>query len=243
MKDPYPKLKRVINNEIEYNFMTGEIVLGGGGNEKEDFEVLQYFSNGLKRVLYIPLAFPVDNYDGCLKWFKSYFKRFDLDDKVTMITNLDSKIDLNNFDGIYIGGGNTFKLLKKIKDSNFDKKLINFYKNGGRIGGGSAGSIIFGNNINIALICEDMDQNLVDLKNTTGMNTCNNWDVQAHYFDKQLDKHLNYIKKNKRNVIGIPNESAVVVSGGKFKVIGQKEITLISSSSILKIEIGKEFEL
>jgi len=223
--------------------MVGEIILGGGGDEKEDYEVLQYFSKDLKKVLYIPLAFPTTNYDCCLNWFKGYFKRFGLDNNVSMILDLTTSIDLSNFDSIYIGGGNTFKLLKLIKDSGFDKKLIDFYNDGGKICGGSAGSIIFGNDINIALICEDSDENLVGLENTKGMDLCNGWDIQAHYFDDQLNEHLDYIKKNKRNVIGIPNESAVVISGNRFKVVGQNGVTLISNSTVSKIDAGQEFKL
>ena len=221
----------------------GEIILGGGGNEEEDFKVLKYFCKNLKNILYIPNAFPDNKYKNCLIWAKNNFKRFDLEDKITMHTNLSSDIDLSKFDGIYIGGGNTFKLLKEIKESGFDKKIIKFYEKGGKIAGGSAGSIIFGNNIKIAIICEDKDKNLVNLKNLSGINICKNYDIQAHYFDEQLREHQDYIKNNKRNVIAIPNESAVVISNNKFKVIGKKEVTIISIKNTLKFDIGTEIDL
>jgi len=48
---------------------------------------------------------------------------------------------------IYIGGGNTFKLLKELKESGFDKELLKFIKEGKPVYGGSAGALILGKNI------------------------------------------------------------------------------------------------
>jgi dipeptidase E len=235
---------KIIRVKFCFLFMVGEIILGGGGNEKQDHEVFEYFIGGLTKILYVPLAYPTgNNYEDCLSWFNGRVEEFDSQDKFVMVKELSSDINLNDFDGVYIGGGNTFKLLKEIKDSGFDKKLIEFYKNGGKIGGGSAGAIIFGKDIGTALICEDKDDNLVGLKDTIGMNVCGDWDIQAHYFDSQLDEHLDYLKRTGRNVIGIPDESAVVVFENSFKVIGTKEVTLISEDSTRKIKVGEEFKL
>jgi len=49
---------------------------------------------------------------------------------------------LQKYDTVYIGGGDTFKLLKLIRESGFDEKLLRYYKSGGAIYGGSAGAII-----------------------------------------------------------------------------------------------------
>ena len=47
-----------------------------------------------------------------------------------------------NYSAIFIGGGNTFKLLKGIKDRGAFSKLKDFINNNGIIFGGSAGAII-----------------------------------------------------------------------------------------------------
>jgi len=56
--------------------MVGELSLGGGGNAKEDYTTLKYFSKNVKKMLYIPLAFPTLDYSKCLEWCKEHFSRF-----------------------------------------------------------------------------------------------------------------------------------------------------------------------
>ena len=52
-----------------------------------------------------------------------------------------------DIDVIYISGGNTFATLKKIKDSGFDKYIINYIENGVIYIGGSCGAHIVTKNI------------------------------------------------------------------------------------------------
>ena len=129
--------------------MTGKLFLTGGGDEKQSFEIDKIFLKNIKSVLYIPIAWKNENYEGCLKWFKeSMLKHKKI--RINMLTNLYRRVTLSNYDAVYIGGGNTYKLLKKIKDSHFDKKLIRYYQNGGTVYGGSAGAIIWGKDVSSA---------------------------------------------------------------------------------------------
>src|SRR4030042_2106872 len=140
--------------------MSGRLYLGGGGAEKVAFEVEDNFFKDVNSVLYIPLAWPNDNLEGCLKWFSgmaSLHKKL----KIEMWADTKNPLNLDKFDSVYIGGGNTFKLLKRLRESKAEKKLIDFYKKGGKIFGGSAGAIIWGKSIITALICKDKDKNEV----------------------------------------------------------------------------------
>jgi dipeptidase E len=220
----------------------GEIFLAGGGKEYNDSEVGGIFFKGIKRILYIPLAWPNDDFQNCLVWFKGVAEKFGKIE-IDMLTDANNKISLDKYDGIFIGGGNTFKLLKKLKEGNLDKKLIKYYKNGGKIFGGSAGAIIFGKDINLALICKDKDVNLVKLKNTKGMNLLKNYDIQAHYENNQLKEHLEYITKTKRNILAIPEGSAIILTEKGCKVIGLKPVIVISKDKIKKYNVGDEIQI
>jgi len=219
--------------------MVGIVILGGGGNEKLSYAIDKLFFKGVKKILYIPLAWPNDDFKSCLKWFKNLTSKIGTF-KIDMLTNWKQKIDLNKYDAVYIGGGNTFKLLKRIKEGGLDSKLIDFYKKGGRIFGGSAGAIIFGNNISIASHCKDKDINLVRLKNMKGMNIVNGFDIQCHYEDDQINEHIKYVNKTKRNVIAIPEESGLLIKGKSYKAIGLKPITIFTTRSIKKYKSGEK---
>ena len=222
--------------------MIGQIFLAGGGKEHNYSNVGGIFFKGIKKILYIPLAWPNDDFQSCLSWFAGVAKRFGKIE-IDMLTNLQQKVNLNKYDGVFIGGGNTFKLLKRLRKGKLDKKLIQYYKKGGKIFGGSAGAIIFGNDINTSSICADKDVNIVGLKNTKGINILKKYDIQAHYADNQIKDHLRYVVKTKRKIIAIPEGSAVVVNGKKVEVIGKNPVTIITKTNSTKYKPGKNIKL
>lgn len=133
------------------------------------------------------------------------------------VLNLDRKVTANeieNADVIYVCGGNTFYLLKKIRESGFDQLLPSY--NGLYIGV-SAGSIVVGPNIEVA---EPWDENDVNLSDTTGMNIVD-FAVVPHYQKKDqaivesLKKRANY------KILELTDNQAVLVSNGERKIIGQ----------------------
>lgn len=192
--------------------------------------------------MYIPLAWSNDDFDSCLDWFNGWIKNYGEFD-VDMVRDWREDIDFGKYDVVYIGGGNTFKLLQRLRKGGLDKKLVDYYNIGGLIFGGSAGAIIWGNNIDIALICEDADENKVGLQDTSGFDFVSGYDIQCHYADDQEKEHLAHIRKTGRNVVGIPEESAVVVSDDGFKVIGEKGVSVIRKDSIKKYNPGEMLEL
>lgn len=212
--------------------MTGRLFLSGGGNEKKTFEFDEVFLKGVNKIVYIPLAWPNEDFEGCLNWFKGMIESHKKGVSIKMLTDLNEKVKLEDFDAIYIGGGNTFKLLKKIKDSGFDKRLIEYYENGGIIYGGSAGAMILGNKIDIALICKDKDENKVGLKDTSGLNLIKDYDIQCHFEPNQIAEHIEFIKKSKRGIVAIPEESALLIEGEKIKVIGSSPVTTLTPKEV-----------
>ncbi|WP_236809547.1 Type 1 glutamine amidotransferase-like domain-containing protein [Bacillus glycinifermentans] len=77
---------------------------------------------------------------------------------------------MDRFSAVYIGGGNTFRLLKHVTDTRFNDILQSYAKRGGIVYGGSAGAIILGKHI---MTCSHMDDNNV------GLNEFDGWGLQA----------------------------------------------------------------
>ncbi len=72
----------------------------------------------------------------------------------------------DQYDVIYVCGGNTFYLSKKLAETGMDKKIIEMVNNGVVYVGASAGSVIAGPNISISL---SGDANDVALENMKGL--------------------------------------------------------------------------
>lgn len=148
--------------------MNQKIVLTSCGiidrNLKQEFYKLLNKEIENVKVLYITTAIDgEDNTD--TSWIDEEFKTIlDLGIKKENIKEykMDYEIDLSLYDMIYMIGGNTIYLLKKIRDTKFDIKLKEAIDNGVIYVGSSAGSIIFGNTIELALSYDKNDVNLVD---------------------------------------------------------------------------------
>ena len=149
-----------------------KLLLSGGGDPEQVVELDKIFAENVKegKVLYIPVAMDKIPYDDCLNWFKSTYKEYGITD-IDMCVDLNEITNLNQYKGIFIGGGNTFKLLNEIKKSNFDVKLKQYLNTDGFVYGGSAGAIIFGNSIDTAIHADD---NYLNLENFDGLNILNN---------------------------------------------------------------------
>lgn len=101
-----------------------KLFLTGGGSGVKSIEVDKKFLEAVdmsKPILYIPIAIDTTRhpYPGCLDWLKRNFTHFNFDNFIMWTEEeLKSKTehDFEQFGGVYIGGGNCFKLLENLKE-------------------------------------------------------------------------------------------------------------------------------
>ncbi len=77
-----------------------------------------------KPCLYIPLAMGQEKYADCYEWIKDELKNVDVP-YIEMVKSADELAvkNMNDFGVIFIGGGNTFKLLNDLKISGAFEKV------------------------------------------------------------------------------------------------------------------------
>ena len=124
-------------------------------------------------------------------------------------TNVNKFINLD-IDLLYIGGGNTFGTLKKIKDSGFDKYIINYIKNGVIYIGGSCGAHIVTKNIEHLLL---LDDNYCGLDNFDALGLFDgilipHYNSNGHIREKLYNDLMN---QNKYKVYKLTNDESIVV--------------------------------
>ena len=122
----------------------------------------------------------------------------------------DLKLDL-----IYIGGGNTFATMKKIKDSNFDKEIIKYVRNGVIYVGGSSGAHIVTKNIEHAkyfdTVCDDFDD-------FTGLGLFDG--IIIPHFDEERQKVYDLLKnKNEWKIYPLTDDDSIVVDDENIGII------------------------
>ena len=119
-------------------------------------------------------------------------------------------IDLSDFDIVYVCGGNTFKLMKYVNDSNFNDSLRKFLKRGGLYIGVSAGSIILGPSIEIAGHGKDGDKNTVNIKNLDGMNILP-YSIYPHFKASKVAELKRFYNKAKYEIIPLSDDNAIYI--------------------------------
>ena len=135
--------------------------------------------------------------------------------------NLDKPVsfqDVEGFDVIYVCGGNTFYLLKKVRETGFDKVIIEFAKTDKLYLGVSAGSILVNPDISTAGTGLEPDENDVGLIDLTGLNLTDVL-VSPHYCEEEKLIIDEFKKKSQYKVIPLTDNQALLIIDGETKII------------------------
>lgn len=205
-----------------------KIYLSGGGNEHQSSTLDKFFFDSIPqggKFLYIPIAlrghklFPTANLwmDGILEMHKRTDILFDvLDDPSNKKLE-----DLEKFDAVYIGGGNTWSLMKELNESGFSDMLVQYSNSGHPVYGGSAGAIILGSKINT-----HDDKNEVGWLDNNGLNLLKNYSIACHFKKENEEMFKNWAIKSNLPIICLFEETGLIISNTKIECVGAKPFFL-----------------
>jgi dipeptidase E len=226
----------------------GKIFLGGGGNEVQSFAIDQAFMREFTsfRILYVPIAMESGNgdYDACVNWLSNALSQHLSDPEKLEIhplydPNSLSSVDKENFDGLYIGGGNTYFLRKALADTDFDTFIRSFLADGKSVYGGSAGAIVFGRSI--ATVAEENE--IGEDAYSVGLSLLGEYSVVCHYAEYQYDNITQLVGSVVSPIIAIPETSGLIVQESEARVVGRDSIHIFSTGGVDVLQPGDSFSL
>ena len=213
--------------------------------KRNHFPSTNFFSSLPKdgRFLYIPIALRDHKlYPTAHLWMKSVLELHNRNDVQFETADDLSRYefeDLKLFSGIYIGGGNTWNLMKEFKDSGFSKSLIQYLQFGGQVYGGSAGAIILGKRIDT-----HDDENKIEMKNLSGFDLLHDYSVACHFKNDQNARFVKWAINNKLSIICLPEETGLIIKNDIASCVGTKPCTIYSSDGAKNdINSGESFDL
>lgn len=222
-----------------------KLFLNGGGSGKKTALANKKFGEVIdhtKPLLYVPLAMKEERYPSCLEWITKEMSSIGITN-IDMVTSKEELYNKNYTDycAIYIGGGNTYKLLNDLKSSGSFEKIKDYLINeDGVVFGGSAGAIIFGYDIDS---CSHMDENYISLNDKHGFNLVYDYSIGAHYtnkgeeFTEMSTRHfLKFSRLSK--TIALPEEDTIFIDNDSFEVIGNKPYYIFNNGEKEKINIS-----
>lgn len=199
-----------------------KVALGGGGGTDDSRLLDEVFATWIGpqgKLLYLPCALRgIRPFQSCLEWMTATFATFDVTD-ITMWTDLSKHrgSELNEFDAVYIGGGNTFALLAELRKSGFEHALTEYVRRGKAIYGGSAGAAVLGRDIRTVMY---LDQNEVGLVETQGLDIAQGHAIWVHY--QPQDDHLieAYVHQYQQPVLALSERSGIVIEQDRLRTVG-----------------------
>lgn len=224
------------------------LINGGGSTQELNLTMLKLNNilNSNKPILYIPLAMDEEiiPYDSCYGWFKEQLINVSVKDFVMVrsFKELNEK-DMEDYSAIFIGGGNTYKLLKGLKEGSAFNKIKKYIENNGIVIGCSAGAVILGKDIDII---SAMDENNVNFNDTAGFDVLNGASIFPHYINlksklteeenkKMIDmytKHIIEYSQKKGLVYAIPEEDTIFVNEDEIIVIGTEPYYMVINGQL-----------
>jgi len=223
-----------------------KLFLSGGGDIETSYLFDSLFFDSLPQsanILYIPVAMATTmaKREASFDWFSKLISRHSSNDRhldFTMWNAEDSLPILHNYDAVYVGGGNTYRLLMVLEKTGMLDALKKYIRNGGIYYGGSAGVVIVGKNLRTV-----EEENLENYSKHDGMNLINNLSIFPHFSDSEEQKNTirNICGNYALMIAALPENSGLILDERGISVYGnmylyeqKKEVVFYTSGQIIK---------
>ncbi len=203
----------------------GSLVIAGGNvhNSVIYSEFIKLAGENAK-VAVITTASPLSREYNLAKW----------KGKAATIVNVHDKDPFpDDVTAVWISGGDQFLLQKTYIGTEFERKLMDFYRRGGIIGGSSAGAAFMSR---VMIGGEGPEIGV-------GLDLLPNCIIDQHFNARnRLDRLKSVMGKYPKMVgVGIDENTAIVYNKGVMKVIGESNVTILSNGIVTKIANGEKF--
>ena len=215
-------------------FLCGE---GSGVATFSAYQKLNEIIDHTKPALYIPLAMNKERYPGCYSWIVDELKHIDVP-SIEMVTSAEDLVmrNLLDYSFIFIGGGNTYKLLNDLKSSGSFSKIKKYIENNGIVFGGSAGAIVLGQSI---ATCKYADRNDIRLSDLEAFNVVSQFSFLCHFTNQTKEKQIQNTKYLKdytshyEKVIALPEEDTIYYEDGCYQIFGDCPFYIFDGGEVI----------
>ena len=211
--------------------MTGTIHLGGGGDPSDEEPLWRAMLQGKRRVLYWPFALPPTRIREAKAWLAGALAELGAEVDLETWSDLSGHHpgEMAAADLLFVGGGNTFRLLDHVRGAGFEQAVRDFVARGGDYYGGSAGAILGCSDIGVAV---GLDENEVGLTDLTGLGLVRDLAVLPHYDPMQAATAREWSCGHACTLVGVPERSGLAVRDGDAEVVGHESVTVFDGPGV-----------
>lgn len=216
------------------------IYLTGGGDQEQFSSLDRKFIDELPKNAKIALlAQAADDQQEALERIEYYFKSPEIS---TIDIIKDHNTDLSDYDALMIEGGNTFNLIRAVRDSNFFNSIKSFHKSSKPIYADSAGAIILGSDVHTAFLGDDGDEDELSLQDYRGLDILNPWCVHAHATSEDLDQLNDQLYQIGSPFLALAEETGIIINNDTIEVYGSHPLWIVDFEGVKSINVGDTFK-
>ncbi len=140
---------------------------------------------------------------------------------------------LDDAAGIFFSGGDQLRITSQIGDSGIEAKVRRLYERGGVIAGTSAGASVMSETM-LVRGSSSVTHRIGDLHMAPGMGLIRDVIIDQHFAERgRFGRLIGAVAHNPRILgIGIDEDTAAVVDGDRFKVIGSGAVYVVDGSRV-----------
>jgi dipeptidase E len=166
------------------------------------------------------------------------------DKKISLIELVDNPAaDLDQYDALIIEGGNTFKLIRSVRDTQFFTSIQNFAKTGKSIYADSAGAIILGSDVHTAFLGDDADEDEMSLQDYRGLDLLNSWCIHAHAVPDDFEDCEEILYQTGSPILALAEETGIILRNNEVEVFGHEDLWVIGFEGRSSYAPGDKLEL
>ncbi len=225
------------DSNITTGYKNGTLIVIGGGQVGDD--IMQEFRNlaggDAAKIVVIPTAYVLNNEIDSLR-LKANFEKHGFTDITILHTSDTSEANKDDFikpiknaTGIFFTGGRQWRIADGFLNTKAHDEMFKLLDRGGVIAGSSAGATIQGS----YLARGDSKNNQIMMgDHDVGLGFISNIAIDQHVIarNRQFDMFTILEKKPELLGIGIDENTAIVVKGGVFEVIGESYVIIYDNS-------------
>lgn len=226
----------------------GPLFIIGGGEDKEgDREILRALAERLAGQKLVIATIASHQPRGYFSTYREVLGELGVTDTAELYledraqaTEPDVLATLDGAAGVFFTGGDQLRISSQIGDTPVERRVREIHAAGGLVAGTSAGA---------SVMCETMlvrgpgseSHRIGDLHMAPGLGLIRDVIIDQHFAERgRLGRLLGAIAQNPRVLgVGIDEDTAIIVEGGMFQVVGNGAVYVIDGASVSRSNIAE----
>jgi cyanophycinase len=226
----------------------GPLIIIGGHEDKEgDRVILRHVAEHIRGGKLVLATIASNQPEGYLESYQKAFADLGVTDIVELYVNDrgethdDEKLAV--FDGaagVFFSGGDQLRIGSQIGDTPVERRVREIHRAGGLVAGTSAGASVMSETMLVGGSSSESHR-IGDLNMAPGLGLIGNAIIDQHFAERgRIGRLLGAVALNPRILgVGIDEDTAIVVKGPRFEVIGSGAVYVVDAQDVTQSNIAE----